>query len=72
MDQSNDNILYGDNESISMCNVHYAEAIYDGGLRLITAKNSNAIKQICFEHRSKRVAVLDRDGLILVIEMANK
>uniref|UniRef100_A0AC34FSD0 Uncharacterized protein n=1 Tax=Panagrolaimus sp. ES5 TaxID=591445 RepID=A0AC34FSD0_9BILA len=72
MDQSNDNILYGDNESISLCNVNYAEAICDNGLRLITAKNSAPIKQICYEHRSKIVAVLDRDGLILVTSMINK
>uniref|UniRef100_A0A914PEP6 Uncharacterized protein n=1 Tax=Panagrolaimus davidi TaxID=227884 RepID=A0A914PEP6_9BILA len=72
MDQSNDNILYGDNESISLCNVNYAEAICDNGLRLITAKNSKPIKQICFEHRSNMIAVLDRDGLILITSMINK
>ncbi|KAE9546178.1 hypothetical protein FO519_010610, partial [Halicephalobus sp. NKZ332] len=72
IDENNENLLYGDSESCWTCNIHYAEAVCEQGMRMVTAKCSKPIVQISFEKNSKRIAVFDSEGLILISNFLTK
>uniref|UniRef100_A0A7E4VXF4 V-SNARE coiled-coil homology domain-containing protein n=1 Tax=Panagrellus redivivus TaxID=6233 RepID=A0A7E4VXF4_PANRE len=69
MDQDNGNVLYEDTESTWLCNVRYAEAVCDNGMRLIFARHSSPVRHVAFEPKSRRFATLDERGLVLVTVM---